>query len=233
MRKRTFSDLAGLLRHLSRLEACGWDAKSVLPSFYVPGEGRLLLVLGDNATGKSVVRSCISSLCREAGVEAMPLSMRGRSEGGIGRVFVYGDETWHSTGELSANIVLSGISTCRARDNLHAIIWDEPDIGMSDEFAKATGAEICRFARKPPEHTVAIVVNSHSRPLIQELLPANPHYLCMGRDPPPTLAEWLERPVGSRSLQDLLDESRRTQKKMFALVKRQSERRDEAGEPER
>lgn len=221
MRGRKFSTITGLLKHLSDLEACGWVGKEpVLPSFYVPGDGRLLLVLGDNATGKSVVRSCISLLCRETGIEVMPLSMAGRASGGMERAFVYGDESWRSTGELSASTVLAGISTCRSRNNPHVIIWDEPDIGMSDEFAKATGVKICRFAQKPPEHTVAIVVSSHSRSLVRELLLATPHYLCMGLNPPPTLTEWLGRPIGNRSLQNLLDDSHRTQKKMFALLKR-------------
>lgn len=220
-RKLKFGTLRGLLRNLGtvRIYAPDKDAKTLLPMLYVPGQGKLLLVLGDNATGKSLVRRSLCLLCQDAGIESIPISMHGRSTTFL-RGFIYGDESYQSTGEISAATVLKGISTCQTRTSAHIMIWDEPDLGMSEEYSQAAGIEIYRLAQNPPEHTVAIVVSSHSRYLVRELLPLHPHYICMGKTPPPTLEAWLKRPMKPRSLQTLIDSSRRMQQRFFALERK-------------
>jgi hypothetical protein len=162
-------------------------------------------VLGDNAGGKSFFRRIISQMCREAEVEAIGLSMEGRKFGGAMSAFVYGDESWESTGQCSSRTVLTGINTCRNRTKPHVIYWDEPDLGLSDSWAAGAGVVIREFAEKPGEHTRAIFVVTHSRALVDQLVAIEPHYLHLGGDAPDTLSDWLTRPVVPRDLATLSD----------------------------
>ena len=95
------------------------------------GSGKLIVVTGENASGKSFFRRIVRSLCSRAKTECIHISMEGRAGDGMSfgglRPFVYGDENQQSTGENSAGAVLGGIRTCRAREEAHVMVWDEPE----------------------------------------------------------------------------------------------------------
>ena len=180
-----------------------------IPAQWVKGTGNFVVVLGENASGKSFLRRIVSALARKAEVEVMPISMEGRGQefGGL-RGFVYGSEEWQSTGENSSHTVLTGISTCRSRATPHVIFWDEPDLGLSDGWAAGMGETFLEFAQDLPKMTCAAFVVTHSRALVERLVPANPHYLYLGSDvAPPTLRAWLDKPVVARPLATLKEES--------------------------
>lgn len=186
-----------------------------IPMVRVDGNTPLVLVLGENASGKSFLRRILMAICNAAKqkTEFMGISMEGRRKVSMYPwwTFVYGDEDHEATGVNSAGTVLSGISTCLARDERHVIFWDEPDLGLSDSWAAGVGQTLKEFAQKPGKETVAAFVVSHSRALVQQLLPINPTYLHLGEDPekaPRSLQEWLERPIQPRNPEKLREASR-------------------------
>lgn len=229
---RTFRSLAGLLEHTFSLRYFSPDdeigGKVAIPHHWVRGRGNFAVALGENASGKSFFRRIVTALCRESKVEAMPISMEGRGGyyGGL-RGFIYGDESWQSTGENSSNTVLAGIRTCQGREGSHVIFWDEPDLGLSDGWAAGMGVARREFAEKLPSRTYGAIVVTHSRALVREILPAEPHYLHFGTDdPPPTLQDWLDHRPKPRALSKLGEESHK-RFKMIQKILDSSKKRDD------
>lgn len=153
------------------------------PPFYpMANNSKLVVITGENATGKSIVRRLVQVAGKDSKTEVIHLSQEGRSGSGNGimRACVYGAEDWESTGYISAHTVKGAIKTSRSRDHKHIIFWDEPDIGLSDNYAAGVGIQIREFVQNSPEKLFAAFVVSHSKPLIEQLLPANPFHLRLG-----------------------------------------------------
>ena len=72
----------------------GEDGLVPIPALFVPSQDpacRLVLVVGENASGKSFMRRIVKQICREISVECLDISMEGRggSYGGL-RGMIYG-----------------------------------------------------------------------------------------------------------------------------------------------
>lgn len=84
------------------------DSVVPIPAHWRPGQGNLVAILGDNASGKSFFRRIVGCMCREVGTEYIHLSMEGRNNpfGGL-RAMVYGDEGgrkhWRQLGTYRRN----------------------------------------------------------------------------------------------------------------------------------
>lgn len=179
---------------------------------YYSGDERLLVVTGENATGKSLVRRALTKFARQDGLQVMDISPEGKARGGIAGAMIYGTEEDQSTGSNSARTIRKAILTARARQEPHLLVLDEPDAGLSDDYAAGAGAEIARFCSDCPEATRLVVVVSHRRSLVGELSKMRPAQLCLGGCP--QMGEWLARPPFPKSLDQLLAADR----EMFAAV---------------
>lgn len=153
----------------------------------------LALVLGDNAAGKSFFRKLTTQAAKafEPTVQSIHLSMDGRCQSGIPRLMMYGSESEESTGYNSVNTIEGAISTSRQRESAHIIFFDEPDVGLSDRWARAAAARLAGFLRDPPAHLVGMFVATHRRVFVEQLLPLDPSILCVGHQWPTSLADWL------------------------------------------
>lgn len=211
-KKFSIKSLAQLLEEafdLAYFHADEGETEPAIPYLWVPGTSKLVVVVGENASGKSFLRRIVSGLSQRAEVECLRISMEGRADNGlsmhpIARAMVYGDETYNSTGQLSAHTVTAGINTCRSREKPHFIYWDEPDFGLSDGWAAGLGEKIREFAATMPEHTMGAFVVTHRRAMVRQMMPANPHYVYLGSmTPPTTLQEWLDTPSPIRDIATL------------------------------
>lgn len=199
------------------------DGETAIPFHRVDGKGKLLVVAGDNASGKSFFRRIVQGFCQHTKTECIAISAEGRRmiSHAPWMTFVYGDEMHESTGVNSTLTVLTGIKTSRGRNNPHVVFWDEPDLGLSESWAAGIGESICEYASDPPKTARAIVVVTHSRALVERLLPARPFYLHLGKEPekaPQRLQDWLQRPIEARNPADLPDESYRRFKLIQAIL---------------
>lgn len=182
-------------------------------------KSKLLIMTGENAMGKSFMRRLYHQAMRKYGdIECIPVSQEARTTSGIHRAFMFGDEGEESTGAISCHSVKGGISTCKARKEAHAIIFDEPDIGLSDSYARGLGIVLRDFVKKVPKKTFAVIVTSHNRNLIKELLPLNPNHLRFGS--PMTLDEWVNREVEPASPEELGERSIDTWRKISAILEK-------------
>ena len=66
------------------------DTPPAIAMRHVPGTSRLCLVLGPNASGKSLLRRLAGAACKAKGIEYMPVSMEFRTgqQLGMGLAFV-------------------------------------------------------------------------------------------------------------------------------------------------
>ncbi len=161
------------LRYFSPDEAIG--GQTAIPYVWDKGTSRLVLVQGENAGGKSFFRRLLRAVTAPPragrGYDAPPsaggpfpipeiihLSMQGRTDNGVGmmpiaRAMVYGDESWHATGVLTASTIEGAIKTATGRDHGVSIYWDEPDIGMSAAAAAGAGVRIREFVDTLPANS--------------------------------------------------------------------------------
>lgn len=205
----SFSSASTLLDRLLALDYFHEvGGETAIPFLRTDGTSPLIVIVGDNASGKSFCRRIVQVLCKENKIECMPISAEGRRH--ISHApwltFVYGDEDTQATGVNSMNTVLVGIRTSTNREHQHVIFWDEPDFGLSPSWAAGVGQKLCGFAQEPPDKLVTACVVTHSRDLVRELLPAKPFYLHLGTDPreaPKTLEEWIEQRPVPRNPEDL------------------------------
>lgn len=178
--------------------------RPVIPSIWAPGRASnpLVVVVGENGGGKSFVRRIAHEICGYHKIECIPISMEGRQTMAFASL-VYGSESYRSTGQNSVGTVVTGIKTSRSRTSRHIIIWDEPDIGLSEGAAASVGRAIADFVKEAPDKLVASIVTTHRKALVQELAPQKPHYLFLGGEGPASLQEWLEAPPVVRTLEEI------------------------------
>jgi hypothetical protein len=157
----------------------------------------VMLIGGLNASGKSIMASVIETAAKKCGFGKRVVSMTNRTTSGIGRALVFGDESDSSTGVNSVSAVLLGLRSCKGDEKPSVLVLDEPDIGLSEEYAGALGEYIAQQMIEPDHQLKMIVIISHSRPLYRRLLgvlPYQPHTVFLG-DKSKTFMDWLNGPV--------------------------------------
>ncbi|MDD5651695.1 MAG: hypothetical protein PHF86_14970 [Candidatus Nanoarchaeia archaeon] len=188
-----------------------------LNTHFDPGHKDIVVVTGENATGKSFIRRLYYTILKQMKLEVIHLSQQGRSSSGIPAAMIYGDESYNSTGYLTALTVVNGIKNCQKREHEHYIIWDEPDIGLSEKYSGAVGVKIREFVENIPALTKGVVVISHSKPLIRQLLPLNPSHLRVGGCS--DLKTWLNTVDEPGNLEDLFARNEKVYDEIAALIK--------------
>lgn len=229
-KKKTFRFNTGpdLVRQALTLDYFNeFRGKVAIPVFSREGTGKLTVVVGENASGKSFLRRVIGAICAQAEkkTEYIPISMEGRRNVGMmpWLSMVYGDESWQATGVNSTGTVTTGIRTSQGRTERHVVFWDEPDLGLSDSWAAGMGVKFAEFSRKPPKHLVGCFVVTHNKALVAQLLDTNPHYLHVGTPPekaPQSLQEWFEAPVKPKDLDTLGEQAHKRFKAIQAILDR-------------
>jgi type II secretory pathway predicted ATPase ExeA len=145
-------------------------AKELGVSADVRSEAPVLVITGKNASGKSFLRRFMCMKLKQAKIEAMHLSQQGRSTEGVMRCFVYGSEDDESTGAISAKTFKTGMSTSRSRTTAHAIIWDEPEIGMGEELQVGSADWLFEQLADWPKHLRGIILLTHSRIFVKRAM---------------------------------------------------------------
>lgn len=174
------------------------------------GDPRLLVIVGENASGKSLAFRIIARLAEEHGVDPITISIRERVGSGNGGMenmrkrMIFGDEGRRSTGATSAAVVE------RAFDNLdhpmrRMLGLDEPELGLSDGYAEALGEYVGRRSIDQGPKSCGVMVVTHSRRFCRGLLRGfgtTPAFLSMTAATP-TIQSWLDHEE-IRSVEEIL-----------------------------
>lgn len=185
-----------------------------------PGKGRIVLVTGGNASGKSLFIRLLGQLVMKRDTERIIISQSVRTMEGMHRIFLFQDEHENSTGNISVGAVLGGFRNAKARPHRTYLAFDEPDIGLSEEYQSVLGNAFLEFAQDYPEKVI-VAISTHSRRVLAPLLDCDLHHVRLGdelslkevveKDPP--------RGGGIKDLEKLRDLNVSRWRKVSALLK--------------
>lgn len=153
------------------------DAASPFEATAAPGDPHLVLVVGENASGKSLFFRSLTQRFRMGGGVPITLSIRERAGAGsadmsrMAQVMIFGDEAEQSTGATSVKAVTAAFSNLD-RPQGTVLGLDEPELGLSDGYAAAMGTYLGEQARTIPDPCAGVVVVTHSRTLVRALIDA-------------------------------------------------------------
>lgn len=133
----------------------------------------LVIIYGDNASGKSLIASAFEMLLRKpkdaTPIEVRNACMRNRTASGMERAFVYGDESDQSTGQTSISVVIKAIRSTDGKKP-GVVILDEPDVGLADRFQPALAQYVCNTLKDFEGSDRGMIVISHNKTLIGNII---------------------------------------------------------------
>jgi len=129
----------------------------------------LVIVVGQNGAGKSMLRRMIKMGANQRRIYVMDFSQQGRTTEGFMRGAVYGDESWESTGYISIQVFRKAFRQEPDKDYL--LIWDEPEIGLSEESQLGVTQLIKqKMIDERDPRLLGCVFMTHSRLFVQQFL---------------------------------------------------------------
>jgi len=162
-------------------------------------DSKVLLIVGDNASGKSFMVQLLAGRLNQEKVEPIQVSMKYRTKAGMHQSFMYGPlgDAQDSTGNISINVLGSAFNTAENRETPCWLMLDEPDMGLADSYCAALGTYVANFGNRfAGTRCEGLVVVTHSRKLVNSLLfslEKKPHVLCLSSyEGPDQLQAWLE-----------------------------------------
>lgn len=143
------------------------------------GAPGVVVIAGENASGKSLfLRVMCAKAAAMATKKILPItvSIRERTGGGtyemsrMRQTFMFGDEIENSTGANSVRVVVAAFRNLDKEGRNTLLALDEPELGLSDGYARALGTYIGEQARTVPEACSGVIVVTHSRSLVEGLI---------------------------------------------------------------
>ena len=202
------NDLRSDLLRAIGLEGVTWRGREVL------------VVVGPNAVGKSLFRRLLSTFLKKRNnLEVMHLSQEGRTDSGFLVPMVYGRENQEATSVISARTLVTGLRTSRGRKKNHVLLYDEPEIGMAEEMQAGAARWLAKELRSWPDKLSGIIVMTHSRYFVQELiqLPKS-KFICLGGRYS-TADAWLNREIEPVDPEAVIKIGLRTLKRLAKILK--------------
>lgn len=192
-------------------------AQSPFRASVYEGTGNILVVTGENASGKSIFFQSMAYRAKtQLNALGIQISIRERTgagtyEGsGFRRALMFGDESEQSTGATSVGVVASGFRNAisyATDDKRNVLMLDEPELGLSAGYSRAMGEYLAQQAATLPDKALGVVVVTHSRDLVWGIIAggggSTPNFVNL--DPKPqNLGEWLTNSE-NRTIAELLN----------------------------
>lgn len=208
-----FAPLREIARWIADESLMFSDMRSPFNAVVYDGDPRICVIVGENASGKSLFFRMVAQLASNRHkLLPITISIRERTGagshemGGMRRMFMYGDESQQSTGAASVKVVANGFHNAAKPETPAMLLLDEPELGLSDGYARALGQYIATEIVKLPPKSGGVVVVTHSRALVDGLWSfhaTRPLFVSLGAEPK-ALEGWLAEPE-ERSVDDLLN----------------------------
>lgn len=176
---------------------------------------RFVIVVGDNASGKSLYLQVVAARARNEKVVPVTVSIRERTGAGthdmaaFRRTMMFGDESENSTGATSVKTTMTSFKNLDKPEG-SMLGLDEPEMGLDDGYTRALGQYIGESCEELPKPCRGVIVVTHSRDLIAGMLTGlfgvdqdPPSFVVVGDHPATTLSEWMKNPT-HRSVGDLI-----------------------------
>lgn len=176
---------------------------------------RVLLVAGDNASGKSLFVEYLRGYAKHFhGCTSISISIRERTGSGLSdmsgmrRTMIFGDESEQSTGATSVRVLQTAFNNLDAwTQNGHDVLMvlDEPELGLSDAYSYAMGLLIAQRMSEITSPKANLVVVTHSKRLASGLVDGLAHQVpFIHMNEALQFTHWVAR-ESVKSVQELLD----------------------------
>lgn len=168
----------------------------------VAGEGHAAVIVGPNASGKSLFFRVLTAAAHRSKVLAVTVSIRERTGAGtlemagLRRMFMFGDESEQSTGATSLSAATKAFNTAEAQaeeGKPTLVLLDEPEQGLSEDYAAAMGTWLAQKTNALVHpNALGVVLVSHSRALVRAFQQGLNHKpACVSMEDPLSLEQWL------------------------------------------
>lgn len=168
--------------------------------------GKVTILTGSNASGKSVIRKCLSPrIAKKLSLDETKnviseLSFMTRAGNNINSgVNFLRDSTWTSTGQNTAELLMSILNT----ENRY-IVLDEPELGMGEELQLTIANYINEHKDKVLEKNYGLMVITHSRVIANAL---NEDVFINIDNPSWAKTDWLNRKINQIDFKSFQEKS--------------------------
>lgn len=137
------------------------------------GDPKLVLVIGDNSSGKSLFSKMIKSLSiKELNWDMLSTNMTKRTSGGLSD---QADDQWYSTGACSVKNVQNVFSRAKEYKKDFSINLDEPTIGLSMRYELAMADFLSQSILdvNNNENYKGVIITTHSTSMIKRMMEKN------------------------------------------------------------
>lgn len=174
-------------------------------------EKKLIIVIGDNASGKSLLTSqLLNTAKKHFNISGYNMSMNTRTtekDGGV-RAFMYDTENDNSTGAISVSAVIQGLNHCLSNAQKGSdmmLLLDEPTLGLSSRYEKAMGKYIIDLVKENDscEYFKGLLLVTHSKDMVRSILESGFEPSVISVNSNINLKEWLKND-DSASIEELL-----------------------------
>ena len=216
-----------LLNNLDDFANGKFFTSGALEGLFTKGQtdSKVVVVVGGSASGKSFCIRVMASWANNDDEEPIQVSMKYRTEAGFHRAFMFGPigDSEDSTGNVSLGAIKGALGTSENREKNHWLMLDEPDLGLSEDYAAAMGVWLAEYANKLPEKCQGLMIVTHSRDLVKSLFEKTtltPHFLHMDGNKTPE--QWISSNPVTRTVTELMsleDKSRQRRRAINAVLK--------------
>jgi ABC-type multidrug transport system ATPase subunit len=157
---------------------------------------KLVLVTGDNASGKTVIRRTYGSRARKLGLQVGYIandSRAGANDNPIAHLMIYGSEDEESTGAITCKSVTGIFKAVKEWDD-NVVIIDEPELGLGEEAQLGMGLFLKQAIDELEDSTKKVIICTHSRQIISVLADVPHTFINVGWKYK-TAHEWLNRKI--------------------------------------
>jgi predicted ATPase len=128
----------------------------------------ILFFVGQNGAGKSMVRRMLAAGGRDRKIDICDFSQERRSGGDVRNAMIYGAEEWESTGYITIHGFRVSFRNPPEVDRIY--IWDEPEIGLSEESQLGVAKLVRDTMEAQPKHLLGVIFMTHSRLFLRYFL---------------------------------------------------------------
>lgn len=189
---------------------------------YTENNPKICIVNGQNSSGKSLLRKILNVNYRSDNVTFVNYSLEDRTTSGIKRAVIYGTEDYDSSGYNSVRIVLNTIKNYKNSDKPFAVMFDEPEIGCSEELCYSLSKRIVdafpEFEKNDSMKCMYII--THSRVIAKTLSVLNPSnaFLYQEGNNPITLNDWINREIEEIDIDEMIKNSHENYRKIQNII---------------
>ncbi|HHJ3076773.1 TPA: hypothetical protein ACPVZG_000569 [Vibrio parahaemolyticus] len=135
----------------------------------IPDGCRAVVFYGDNASGKSFLGKVTTSILKSKGYATRSCSMSNRTSGMAGGAFIFGDESYSSTGVNSYQALKKMLNSSQKDSGNSISVLDEADLGLSPRYSRALGDFVASKLSEMDGGKFVVII-SHDTALISSFI---------------------------------------------------------------